>query len=270
MTKRSIKDFKPVGFKDGPFYNDEDVSKIIEAAGGLPTKKVRLLVPSPKKDTGEYMLVDSRRALWEKLENAARWWDVERQYQPSPTPLQLQKVYAQIQRQTAALLKTLYLDEVKEGQDILAALPESLKHGGFLIPAGREAEQKGGFPLFTNDGLIEDTIISIYRLQRWAKELEIRKVCEQKNYKEPKRAPDAALERLFQLLLGTWYDVFQKSPGTSVDGADGTATGPLIRFVMACLAPLQLDYLTAEAIRDRIRRKTGRRKSKSQQPPLDS
>ena len=89
MARKSVAGFRPKKIRDRRFYTDNDIDRIIEAAGGLPPGDV---LPNGDVDLSIYdldgnalglprddRLVDRRTELGCRLELAAQNWDVKRQ-----------------------------------------------------------------------------------------------------------------------------------------------------------------------------------------------
>lgn len=145
--------------------------------------------------------------------------------------------------------------------------------------AERHAEQMGGFrnhpPAWFNcaDGKradyreeeqLADNIEAVRQLHSWARQAE---QVARGQVSEPERVsdlaanlgiekrPDEPINDAIAGILGIWSDILGRKIKTSTTSSEGKASGPLIRFAIACLALLRLSGdLTPDAIRARIER----------------
>lgn len=267
MVRKSVAGFRPKGIPVGErFYTDANVDSIITSAGGLPAGDVELHLPDHDTGTLVSQRVDRRTALGHRLESAARYWEVERQWQPKPTHRQRAEEFQKIETAAVRLLKALQVG--KDGD--IDAMPNALRYGGLLAHAASEAAALGGEPEWTGEGLLADSIAGVVRLRQWAAAAR-----ERAEAFIPRDGPgghtgDAALDELFGSLAGIWLDIFERPVQTSVGKPDssreGKAGGPFVRFIRACISPLGRK-LTDEAIRDRVRRLfRGKGKSRPEKP----
>lgn len=250
MARKSVAGFRPKGVPVGErFYTDANVDSIITAAGGLPAGDVELHLPDHDTGTLVPQRVDRRTALGHRLESAARYWEVERQWQTKPTHRQRAKEFQKIKTAAVRLLKGLQVG--KDGD--IDAMPNALRYGGLQAHAAIEAEALGGEPEWTGEGLFADSIAGVVRLHRWAAAAR-----ERAEALIPRDGPgghtgDAALDNLFGSLAGIWLDIFERTPSTCVAPIEKQPGGPFLRFLRACLEPLGVNP-TDEALRDHVRK----------------
>lgn len=258
MAHKSVAGFRPKRIRDRRFYTDDDIGRIIKAAGGLPPGNV---LPDGDVDLSIYdldgnalglprddRLVDRRTELGCRLELAAQNWDVKRQLQKRPTHRQRARAFARIETDATRLLTALSVPEDGDTE----AMPPALLYGGLQAYAAKEAETHGQFSRYTGKGLLDESIKGVARLHRWA--AAARKRAEALI---PRDGPgghtgDKALNTLFGDLAGIWLDIFERTPATALN-ATGQPGGPFLRFLRASLDPLPVT-MTDEAIRDRARR----------------
>ena len=267
MPQKSVSDFKPTGIAiDHCYYSDRDIQAIISAAGRLPQGNVEH--GSTSKD-GKRLIaktVERRTALEACLKRAAQTWAVDSQFQTRPTAKQLSDSLAAIESTANKLLEKLQLPNEPDSSDLLAPMPYALRFDGLQAVAAEEAENLGGFPEHTGEGLLAEAVRGVYRLRGWAHNADPRKREETPENQEGISTPrkerhvaDAALNELIGSLCRIWADIFDREIRTSVGGPmsanKGRASGPMLRFLKACLEPLPLDSVPSkEAIRGIVRR----------------
>jgi hypothetical protein len=259
LPKRSVHGFQPTAVRlqlagDSDIYSDSDIDAIITAAGGLPADKVdRLHARSePSLETTE---VARREALARRLERGVRDYLVQKHFETKPTPRQLAVDFARIERAGARLLKAL---QVADDGD-LETMPVALRRGGLQAFAAQEVKPLGQLPLQSADDLLHDAVQGVLRLHRWARGARIRYERQRVTPAAQRHTGDEALDGFFGSLAGIWIDVFEKPFKTSTGGplgrAAGQPSGPLFRFIKACLEPVLKDRMpTDHAIRQRVRR----------------
>ena len=257
MPKRSIEAFRPQGIRPGHrFYSDDDIEKIIDAAGGLPDGEVEheVLVDGPDGIRYETRRVPRRQALVERLKQAAHAYTVLSEFQTEPTAKQISDAMADIEAAAAKLIAALHLPEAID-QDPLASMPAALRYGALQAQAALEAERLGGLPKWSGAGLLSDSVRGVYRLRRWARNAKARSRTARQTSRAKRHVGDEALNALFGDLAGIWIDVFERPIATSVGESANArkAGGPMVRFFSACLKPILKDKTpTSKAIRARV------------------
>jgi hypothetical protein len=236
-------------------YSVNDIDAIIAAAGGLPADRDNRLHAWSEPSALEPTKVPGREALAQRLERGVRDYLVQKHFETKPTPRQLAVDFARIERAGARLLKALQV----AGDGDIETMPVALRRGGLQAFAAQEAEQLGQLPLQSADGLLHDAVQGVLRLHRWARGARTRYERQRVTPAAQRHAGDKALDGLFGSLAGIWIEVFEKPFKTStrgpLGGAAGQPSGPLFRFIKACLAPVLRDCMpTDHAIRQRIRR----------------
>ncbi len=267
MTKRSIDAFHPRGLRlDERIYSQQDIDQIIAVSGGLPADDVQHWRPAEGDGELDRPMVARRVALMERLESAAKWWQIQAEFRQKPTPSQLKERLANIEQTARQLLDALGIP--KEGDLDLSAMPPALRFDGLQAEATIEAERLeatikakrlGGLPAATGAGLLEDAIRGVYCLKIWAARAGETEDAKGGTPRTKRHNRDEALDGLIAEFIAIWVGVFEKAPKTSVGAPEtqneGKAGGPLLRFIDACLAPLLGEKRpSAEAIRGRVRR----------------
>ncbi len=261
MPRQSVSGFRPTGLElDREFYSDGDIDKIIAAGGGLPGGDIKHTQPEVDGGDFETLGVPRRRALKAKLEEAAQVWWIEQQWQKRPTNAQLAKALGDIERVADKLLETMEMPRTPEPNDVLRPMPPALRYGSLQAFAALEAESKGGQR--TGEELLGAAVIGVYQLKDWAKASKNRPGAartKQPTLRNARNPGNQALNALFGDLGGIWIEVFERPLRTSIGAPlrpnEGKATGPMVRFLRACLEPLlKSETPSDEAIRDRFRR----------------
>ena len=270
MAKGSVEDYRPAHPDDREYFSEEDLKGIIQAAGGLPGGEVDY--QRAAEDGSELVMVrvPRRVALKERLESAARYWDVTRQYENKPTSIQTAEAFKRVERFLNGALTVLQLDQHDFGDDILEKLPRALRDG-LEDEAQKDAgavsvPQELANGQFTRNvdilrpngsDLLADAIKGVYCLRNWS---------QARSSRMPDATPpterhegDPCLDELFQHFALIWMEIFNGELRTSVGAPErtdeGKAGGPLVRFVRAALEPLLHEEApTDEAIRNRMRR----------------
>lgn len=247
MVKRSVDSFSPKGLAlDKRFYTGQEIDHIIQRADGLPEGQIEHTRAASDGAHLITIMVPRRKALAERLETAAKVWDIETQFQTKPTDKQLGESCGAIETAAEQLLDAL---GVSDRDSMLPALFGALKPHAAI-----EAERLGGFPKWTDDGLLERVVAGVCDLRNWASAAREQSEARSTTPQDERHSRDKALDRLFTNLVGIWIDVFQGTPGTSVN-AEGKSGGPMIRFLSASLSPLLGDDAPGDnAIRARLRR----------------
>ncbi len=234
MTKRSVEVFRPTGVDpDRNFYSASDVNIIIEAAGRLPSEFIDI-----KNDDGIDEQVSRKKHLEYQLQRAVQYWYIESQFQSEPTAAQLNKRFEQIEKACDRVFKSLSIEPNQGVDDI----PSSIRRGGLLPLALREAEKLGGFPTYSSEGLLRDAITGVERLRRWAQGAKARQKYLANRSSEKRHSGDVALNQWIGELAGIWIEIFEKeltrSTGTPGSKNAGRTIGPLVHFIEACLRPV--------------------------------
>jgi hypothetical protein len=268
MAKGSVKDYHPEHPEDREYFSGDDLEAIIHAAGGLPDGEVDHQRAAEDGSGLDAVIVLRRIALKERLESAARYWDITRQYENKPTSTQTAEAFKKIEKFLNGTLTVLQLDQHDFGDDILEKLPRALRDGledqpqkdaGVLsVPGGLVNGQ------FTRNldilqpssaDLLMDDIKGVYRLRDRVRAYNSR--ISERTQHNKRHEGDPYLNALFQHLALIWMDIFEGELRTSVAAQgskdEGEAGGPLVRFIRACLEPLLADRTPSDkAIRARI------------------
>ena len=270
MAKGLVEDYHPEHPEDREYFSEEDLDAIIQAAEGLPGDDVDHQRAAEDGSALITVRVPRRIALKERLEDAARYWDITRQYENKPTSTQTAEAFKRIEKLANNLLIALQVQKDDFGDNVLEELPRTLRDelegqaqkdiGAVSVPRELVNGQftRNVHILQPNGAdLLADAIKGVYRLRQWSRA-------------RSRRMPDAAprterhegdpyLDVLFKHLALIWMDIFEGELRTSVSAPEradeGKATGPLVRFFRACLEPLLHEEApTDEAIRNRMRR----------------
>jgi hypothetical protein len=270
MAKGSVKDYHPEHPEDREYFSDDDLEAIIHAAGGLPDGEVNHQRAAEDGSGLITVRVPRRVALKERLESAARYWDVTCQYETKPTSIQTAKDFKKIEKLLNGVLTVLQLQKHEFGDDILEKLPRALRDGFEDQPqkdagvlSAPEGLANGQFTRNINilqpsgADLLMDDIKGVYGLRDRARAY-LSRVSERTPHGK-RHEGDPALDELFKHLARIWMHIFEGELRTSVGAPnsrnEGDAGGPLVRFLGACLEPLLADRTPSDkAIRARIGR----------------
>lgn len=226
----------------------------------------------PAEDGSELVpaKVSRRVALKERLESAARYWDIARQYENKPTPTQTAEAFKKIEKLLNGALAVLQLDRHDFGDGALEKLPRALRDGledevqknanAAFVPEGLGNGQfTRTLDILQPNGadLLADAIRGVYRLRDWSRARSSR--MPDATPRSERHEGDPCLDELFQQLAMIWVNALDGELRTSVGAPEradeGQAKGPLVRFFGACLEPLLHEEApTDEAIRNRVRR----------------
>ena len=290
MTKKADnpnpKDIAPSSVGNRHFSAADIDSIIATCPGGLPKGQFDIRQLDPKGTSVIPHMVDRRTALQEKLERAAAWNLPSRSLPSNPSPSEMKKRFQAIETSARNLLKSLGLPDTDDLYDPFDHSPDEISLA-VLRPLKRQAEltgpRIGGFPNhppvnFEMDGdsytdyngpaQLRDVIEGVKYLRDWsavAKGNAAARVVSTRN----RHKGDESLSNLICVLVGIWVDVFEKrikvATGKPETDEAGKAIGPLIRFIQACLKPLNESH-SDESIKDRIRTKfKGKGKSGSKE-----
>lgn len=248
MAKRSVSGFRPSGVRiDEPFYSDADIDHIVEVGGGLPEGNVAHRRPTPDGMDFETVVVSRHEALSDRLESAAREWDIRSQFQTKPTSKQVAQSHERIARCAARLCEALGLPKGGSLDDV----PDAIRYGPMLAAA--EAERENLDEAEDEGGNLDDAVLAVQRLLRWSQQAA-------EHGEELRSAPhegDPALDGLFRSLICIWGKIFEKEPSTreTVRSDDTDQPAPMIRFIKNALRPLMRgDTPSLGAIRARAQR----------------
>jgi len=259
------------------YYKAADIDSVIATCpGGLP--KGTLVVPQlTNEGGGEFpRMIDRRTELKEKLEYAAAWFNLEREMSAAPSPSKEVKRFGKIETCAKKLLESLGLPDNGDPDKIPQAVLSILRHQANLT-----GQRLDGFPnhppiVWEMDGnsyteyngpaQLRDAIEGIKYLRDWSAEVKSKvaaKVAESKTAKlglgvsKKTYKGDEPLDGLFIELAKIWVDVFEQRIRTSTKNLDsgyaGKATGPMVRYIQSCLAPLG-ESPTDDAVRARIKK----------------
>lgn len=232
-------------------YSPEEIDSIIRETNVKPD-----LPPESKSD------------LAARLEECARAFLVERLWQQSPSPSDVESCLKKIE------------DTAKKLLDAIANKPDTPRP---------KLEARRRLQLIAGDAnRLESVVAGVRALQEWAEDARSRervKMHPQRRKgqasrhandfvhigeedQHPRHSGDVAFNCFLAGLIKVYKEIFQRQAGTSVS-PEGRIGGPLIRFIDACLrglrkslteddlkadAQLQSDlYLTPAALRARIR-----------------
>jgi hypothetical protein len=270
MAKGSVEDYRPAHPEDRAYFSEDDLEAIIHAAGGLPGGEVDHQRAAEDGSGLVAVSVPRRVALKEQLEDAARYWDVTRQYENKPTSTQTAEALKKVEKYLNSVLTVLQLQKHDFGNDILEKLPRALRDGledqpqedaGVLsVPGGLANGQfTRNIDILQPSGadLLMDDIKGVYHLRDRARAYNSR--ISERTPHNKRHEGDPYLDAVFKALMEIWVDIFAGEVRTSVGAPEradeGKAGGPLVRFFRACLEPLlHKEAPTDEAIRIRVRR----------------
>lgn len=238
MAKRSVSEFRPKGLRIGEaFYTDQDIDRIVEAAGPLPDGEVEHRRPVPDGTGFETVIVFRREALSDRLESAARAWDIAAQFQTKPTTIQAAESHERIAKCAARLLKALEMPEAGDLDD----MPPAIRYGPMLAYAEAEGQN------------LDEAVLVVQGILRWSRQA----AEEEMEPRSVSHEGDTALNALFRSLIRIWVEIFEQKITTRETTLKGGSTraAPTIRFVQAALRPILKDATpSTESIRDRVRR----------------
>ncbi len=220
---------------------------------------------------------DLRLAIEEMLEMAAGRYFLSCEWFNKTSPSEARKRFMDIEKSAAALLGKLELPESGDPNDIsfdilhplkLEATSTGKRIGGFNNYPPQVWEMIGEtYPYYFGPEQLRDTIEGIKLIREWSKEAKLKAaelVSQNKKEKRKRNKGNEALSELIGELSIIWSEQLKQPIRTSVGNPEtkfaGQATGPMIRFVQACLAPIEI-YISNESVRDRI--KVLKRKGKS-------
>lgn len=261
---RKTADFRPLGVPMSPesHYSDDDLAKIIEA--GAPLKEL-----SPTR----------KRNMHAKLNRAAAVYRVAASWQNRPAASVVRDELDAIARK-ARELRELLSTGARWGaawgskwqtDDPLKCMPYELC-ASLESAANITAEECGGYPEFppepfTHDGhvyyawwgrdALRAALVNVERLESWAKRAaRLKDARVNSNAAEARRTPDEALNDFLQNSLAPIYrEYISRKPGISLaEGSKGG--GPWVRFMRACLEPLD-QSVSVEALARRWKRIRG-------------
>lgn len=256
-----------------PWYTTDDFERIVNAAGKLPKGRVKVVLPDLNTGSLRKKSLDRLEAMRIRLNYAASAWDFEsrrRTRPPSPHDLEALRTVERAANDLVNVLHSDGEDEIKakakakaSRHTVLFQLSLAAERLGpklepypqvspFTWPVpgeGKDITFYGGDEQLRAD--IDVAIPALRRLATWAKDA-VRRVESREVLPNPTGPrKDMATDVLFKQVLVIWTDVLERKIGVS-RSVDGVASGPLVRFVQACLGPLGVE-LTPEAIRDRIK-----------------
>ncbi len=268
MVRKSVTGFRLENlrpFMDGRrFYSDAGIDRIIEAAGGLPPGRVALPDQrAPKTGERTPRWVSPRKALAHRLEKLARAWAFQAPLQTMATHRQQADACTRIESAAKRLLVAL---GVGDDGDV-EAMSWVLRFGGLQAQAAIPVRIDGD-PGPSGETLLRESVLGVVRLRQWATKVRERAdalATRNSRLSPPAHAADEALMRLIEGFREIGVEIFGKRPGTSVgkpaSPRAGKAGGPMVRFIQACLKPLNIG-LTDEAVRERVRPPRGMGKSR--------
>lgn len=254
MVKKSVAGYDPFGSANAHagkiFYSKKDIDKMISIAGEP------LLLPQEE--------------FRKELELLAHHMLSHHERQKKPTPTQLKKDLIKI----GGAAKKLILALEGSGNSRQKTMPPALRLGTIQAYAALEAQElredisgKEYLEATINSVLkLREAVDSAYRLQDWASKSSAREdtkaQIQGKNATQngvsakAKNVSNDALNNWIWTLAGTWSLVFGLRATTTVivgNANEGKASGRFIEFVHACAEPLEINDLTGDAIRDRLR-----------------
>ena len=269
MAKGSVEDYRPQLPDDQEYFSEDDLEAIIHAAGGLPDGEVDHQRAAEDGSGLVAVIVPRRVALKERLEDAAKYWDVTRQYENKPTSTQTAESFKKIEKFLNGALTVLQLDQHDFGDDGLEKLPRALRdeledqpqeNAGVLSTPGGLANGQftRNIDILQPSGadLLMDDIKGVYRLRDRARAYNSR--ISERTPHNKRHEGDLYLDGLFKHLALIWMEIFDGELRSSVGAPDrvseGKATGPVVRFFRMCLEPLLHEGTPSdEAIRHRLR-----------------
>ena len=278
MTKKADnpnpKDIAPSSVGNRHFSAADIDSIIATCPGGLPKGQFDIRQLDPKGTSVIPHMVDRRTALQEKLERAVAWNLPSRSLPGDPSPSEMKKRFQAIETSARNLLKSLGLPDTDDLYDPFDPPDPDEISLAVLRPLIRQAELTGpridGFPnhppvTFKLDGdsytdyngsaQLQDVIEGVKFLRGWSAKAK-ENAAERVGSGGKRNKGNVSLSRLLGELTKIWVEIFEQPIRTSVGNPEtelaGKATGPMVRYIQACLAPLKVS-MPDEAIRDRIR-----------------
>ena len=239
--------FNPKGLEvsNQRHYSAANIDLIISTCpDGLPEGTFDIQQADPKGRGLVPCIVDRRTALEKKLEGAARWFLMARSWEDKPPPSEMKKRFLAINTRAGKLLESLGLPDTGDLDKVPLAI---------LDPLERQAEQ------------LLDAIEGVKLLRDWSAKAGSNAAVRVGSEGNPHKGAEPLLHLVGELAR-IWVEIFEQSIGTSIGkpGSDlaGKAYGPMIRYIQACLAPLNETHSDG-AIRERIRSVRGMVKSGS-------
>jgi len=249
-------------------FEAEHVRRVLDAAKPIPTDDIEI----DDYETGEKLRVPRAVALIKRLESIDVLTQINLQHLHDLSPSDLEKRFHAIAAAANELLVAL-----GGGRDTeIGDMPRQIRDG-LRREAERDGERRNGFEHhpprtfsidgeefrdYQGDSQLRDNIAAVRQLRAWAMNLE-RAAAAQKGKKNDDLEEwlnpwtGEPLSDALAGILRIWTDVLGREVRTSVT-MNGRATGPLLRFVEACLAALNLrsqgDGPSTNALRARILR----------------
>ena len=263
---------------DHRYYSDADIDLIIATCpDGLPEGPFPIQTADPRGTSPIIRNVDRRTALEGKLENAARWFANSRLWSEydDAAPSKMRGQFQAIETSARKLLKSLGLPDTDAPYGPFAPADPNEIPLAVLYPLRKQAELTGqridGFPNhprkdFITDGdsyteyngpaQLRDVIEGVKYLRDWSAVAKGNAAARVGSARKRHKG-DEPRSNLIGGLVGIWVEVFGQSKRTSVGGPgtkfEGKATGPMVRYIQACLGPLNVS-MTNDAVRAEIRK----------------
>ena len=217
-------------------YSAANIDLIISTCpDGLPEGTFDIQQADPKGRGLVPCIVDRRTALEKKLEGAARWFLMARSWEDKPPPSEMKKRFLAINTRAGKLLESLGLPDTGDLDKVPLAI---------LDPLERQAEQ------------LLDAIEGVKLLRDWSAKAGSDAAVRVGSEGNPHKGAEPLLHLVGELAR-IWVEIFEQSIGTSVGGPgtelEGKATGPMVHYIQACLAPLGESH-SNDAVRERIRK----------------
>lgn len=223
---------------------------------------------------------DLRLAIKEMLEMAAVRYFLSCVWLNKTSPSEARKRFSDIEKSATALLGKLELPESEDPNDIsfdilhplnLEATSTGKRMGGFNNYPPQVWEMiDETYPYYFGPEQLRDSIEGIKFIRDWSKEAKLKAaelVSQNKKEQRKRNRGNEPLSELIGELSIIWSEQLKQPIRTSVGNPgskiSGQATGPMIRFVQACLAPIEI-YISNESVRDRVKVLKGKGKSGSE------
>ena len=255
---------------EGSLYSDEQLDRVIEAAGGLPSETLEEYQPtdenarisdddeSPRRE-GRYRTISRRDALRERLDSALDWWGL-RTYQTETrpyTPRDLAKEFGRMEKTAAKLLEVMQVSDDGGARD----MPQQFIFDGLGRPASSEARDVGKrerWPGTLNPPtlmIIDRAIKQIQLVKKWAGEAHKETLAIPGN-EWPRPSKGECLDDLVESLMWTYSEIFERRPTCVYNTIADEPSGPFLAFVTACLQPIwdAVGAPTQHALHHRMKR----------------
>lgn len=249
----------------GPWYNQEEIDRILQSVGKIPSGRVRIKVPDV--NTGGYKI---RRVLRSSavnilLNQAAGAWNFESRRRTRPTEKKLSDALNKVQNSSLRLTGLLCpsgddASKIELSEEIVVQLSQVAERLAAALgpyPQGKTVTWSLGADgeeiiFYGGEDQVHADIEAVARIAIWSKAAAARTGSNVVNADSGPRE-NRATNILFARIIYIWRRVLGKELSANVSAIDNSTGSPSIRFVQACLEPLGVQ-LTALAISKRIKK----------------